>query len=459
MPFHGREHHLFIQRIQGSKIHDLHLSGEADRNSTRPMHTHTVSDDTTAIPHFHPHRVCRQNLGRHSERKDIIPAGFRPLGILGEWHFAPVEPFVLQHQHRVRIKERGLHQAFHIRRVRRIHDFDALDGEQSRFNASAMVRPASAVSAHRHADERLHREPAHREVTGFGKLRHELVETGIDIIRELHFHDGFHARGTHARHRAYDIRFLDGSVEHPVISELLRQRGGLTEHAAQSPADILPVQYRTMVILHDLPNGLQCRVDHHDAILTALIPVTRFRYIHRIGADMVRHRPGIGLRRLGCPLEVIRHDRTGFLPDIRQLVFGNAAPEQGLLQLQKGIPPCTHLQLRWRPVKLLPDATRMMTQQGHIRLHHPWTRPCPHFFHDAAHLFVADLEIGSIQLQPVHTPESGSISESIHGPGLTGSGTDAPLVILHQEYDREFHQNRHLEGLAHLPFRDARISQ
>src|SRR5882724_12485071 len=115
-----------------------------------------------------------------------------------------------------------------------------------------MIRAAPAVCADRHPDQGLHREFPAAQVTGFGDLRHQLIEAWIDIIRKLDFHDGPGPHGAHPYRRADDIGFLDGRVEYPVIPELLGKRSRLAEDAAQTTAYVLAIEQGFRVGLHDL---------------------------------------------------------------------------------------------------------------------------------------------------------------------------------------------------------------
>ena len=75
---------------------------------------------------------CRR-LPHHpgfTQRYLIITIGFRCSRCFRSGHFAPVQTFVLQHYHRVRIEEGRFHQALHIGCIRWIHDLDPFNTEQ-----------------------------------------------------------------------------------------------------------------------------------------------------------------------------------------------------------------------------------------------------------------------------------------------------------------------------------------
>src|ERR1700676_5171476 len=104
-----------------------------------------------------------------------------------------------------------------------------------------MIGTAPAISPDRDTDQRLNREFPQAQVTGFRNLRHQLVESRINIIGKLHLYNRFCPHSAHPHGGSDNISFLDSRIEDPVITELLSQGSSLPENASQPAAYILPV--------------------------------------------------------------------------------------------------------------------------------------------------------------------------------------------------------------------------
>jgi len=93
-------------------------------------------------------------------------------------------------------------------------------------------------------------------------VRDELVERGVDEPHELDLGDRFETVGGHPDRRADDARFREGSVDHPILAELLVQTLGGAEHAAVL-ADVLAHHQHVVVAgefrRHRVADGLDQR--------------------------------------------------------------------------------------------------------------------------------------------------------------------------------------------------------
>src|SRR5690606_8631709 len=129
---------------------------------------------------------------------------------------------MLKHYYRIIVVISGLHQTFEVGSVGWISDFDTLDGCQCTLYTANVIRTATTIGTNRHPDNIAHRIFTTAKIARFGYLCYQLIDTRIDIVGKLHLYDWFEPYCTHAHCRAYNIRLLYSSVEHPFVAKLLR---------------------------------------------------------------------------------------------------------------------------------------------------------------------------------------------------------------------------------------------
>src|SRR5688572_28322472 len=96
-----------------------------------------------------------------------------------------------------------------------------------------MRLPAADAAAARHAHRDGREEFPRAAVTQARKLAHDLVVSGIDIVRELNLRDRTQAVDPHAYGRGDDSAFGDRGIEHALSAVFLLQAFGDAEHAAE----------------------------------------------------------------------------------------------------------------------------------------------------------------------------------------------------------------------------------
>jgi hypothetical protein len=82
-------------------------------------------------------------------------------------------------------------------------------------------------------------------VSDFCSLVNDLIESWVDVIRELNLGDWTHALHCSANCEASDTLFGQGSIEDTVLTKLIGQIHRAAEHATES--DILAEQHDTLI--------------------------------------------------------------------------------------------------------------------------------------------------------------------------------------------------------------------
>ena len=122
------------------------------------MNAHSVGDNQGGIALFKGRSGRGQSRAGFAQGDDIIGIRFRGLGGFGTRDFAPIQAFVFKENHRVGVQKGRFHQAFGIRRIGRVHHFDAPDVENGGFDATRMVGTAPAVGPAGYPNQGLNRE-------------------------------------------------------------------------------------------------------------------------------------------------------------------------------------------------------------------------------------------------------------------------------------------------------------
>ena len=152
-----------------------------------------------------------------------------------------------------------------------------------------MIRTSATVRPNRHSEDIAHRIFTCGKVARFRNFCHQLIDTRIDIICKLNFHNRLQPHSTHSYRGTNDIRLLDSGIKYPFISKFLSECYCFSKYASYSFAHILPVKKCLWMLIHQLLNGMNSGV-HHDYLLPVLRGTgTHFFGNWRRSKDMLFH--------------------------------------------------------------------------------------------------------------------------------------------------------------------------
>ncbi len=172
-----------------------------------------------------------------------------------------IDALGLQEDHRIVVLDRRDEQALGVVGRGRDHRLDAGDMGEQRLGALAVRLAAEDAAAVRRADGDRHGEIAGRAIADARRLRHDLVEAGIDVIGELHFHHGAQAVGAHADGGGDDAAFRDRRIEGAGQAVLLLQPVGDAEDAAEIAGILAEGEHVGILRHHHVEGGVE-RLDH-----------------------------------------------------------------------------------------------------------------------------------------------------------------------------------------------------
>src|SRR5579859_2215914 len=205
---------------------------------------------------------------RRSDGQDVIAVGH----LLRD---EPVHLLVLEEQHRVGVANRRLQQAVRIGGHARHHHLQAGHVGVESLDRLRVVEPAVNPAAERRPDDHGHVPVAVGAVARARGLADDLVEGGVDEVRELDLGDGDEAVERSPDRDADDGRFRQRGVEHARLAELRVQPVGGAEDAAFA-AHVLAHDEHALVALHLLGDGRPDGLDHAH-LGHRLIPPSMYR--------------------------------------------------------------------------------------------------------------------------------------------------------------------------------------
>ncbi len=181
-----------IERLQTAKVNDLDRDTEVGERSdgfqAEVGHGPIAKDGDVGAG------VTDRGL---PERNSPFPFGIRALA-------KPVELLGFEEYHRIRVLHGRHQQALDVGRGRRNHDFEAGNVGIEGFDRLRVVkRPVDAASERHPYDNRAGPAPV-ASIMDPGGLRHDLVESGVDVIGKLDLGDRAFAGCGHPDGRAGD---------------------------------------------------------------------------------------------------------------------------------------------------------------------------------------------------------------------------------------------------------------
>jgi hypothetical protein len=246
-PLHRGEDHLGVPRPQRAQVDDLDVAGavvgQDPGGLQRPADADTVGDDGGIA-------ARAGDPGRAEGNRPPTGRDPAPLG--------PVERFVLQVQHRVRVVEGRQQQPFGVSRGGGGDDLEAGDVAEVSLDVLRVERAGARPAADRRPDHDGHRSsPA---VVGGGEVVDDLIEAAADEVAELHLDHGVEAVERQAEGAAQRPRFDDRRIADPLLAELGHEPVGDLEGAAVL-GDVLAEEHDALVGPHGFPQTLGDRVD------------------------------------------------------------------------------------------------------------------------------------------------------------------------------------------------------
>jgi hypothetical protein len=144
---------------------------------------------------------------------------------------------------------------------------------------------AADAAAARHAHHHGRRELPTAPIAQARQLAHDLVVSGIDIVRELDLGDRPQAIDRHADRRRDDAAFGNGRVEDAMLTEALLQAVSDAKHPTEI-ADVLAHDHDRRVALHERAQPRVQGLDHvHARHASAPLP----RQLLALPAQMLGH--------------------------------------------------------------------------------------------------------------------------------------------------------------------------
>ncbi len=139
---------------------------------------------------------------------------------------------MFEEQDRVGILDRAPQQSGGVGRCRRHHDLDPGDVGVEGLDRLRVVQGAVDPAAARCADHHRYAEVAVRPVAQSSGLRDDLIERGMDEVRELDLGDREESVQRHPDRDPDDAGLRERRVDHALLAELLHPSVGDPEHAA-----------------------------------------------------------------------------------------------------------------------------------------------------------------------------------------------------------------------------------
>ena len=166
---------------------------------------------------------------------------------------------MLEEQHRVGVLDGGAEHPAHVGGRGRDDDLQAGDVRVGGLDRLRVVQRAVHAAAPRRPHHQRHREVAVAPVVDAGRLRHELVEAGVDEVGELDLGDRTQPGQRQPDPDPDDRALGQRGVEHARLAELLGQVVGGAEHAA-ARAHVLAEDHHAVVGREELllrpPDGV-----------------------------------------------------------------------------------------------------------------------------------------------------------------------------------------------------------
>ena len=158
---------------------------------------------------------------------------------------------------RIVVFDAGDQQALGVVGIRRHDHFEAADvGEYPLRTlgmrlAAADAAPAGSANSHRCI------EFPGAAIADARKLAHDLIETRVDVVRELNFGDGPQAVHAHADGRADDAALGNGSIDDAMLAVLALQSFRGAKHTAEITHVLTHDHHRRVLHEHDVHGGIQ----------------------------------------------------------------------------------------------------------------------------------------------------------------------------------------------------------
>ncbi len=156
---------------------------------------------------------------------------------------------MLEEQHGVGVGDRGPEEAGRIGGRGGHHDLQPGHVSVERLDRLRVVEGAVDAAAARSSDHEGARERAVRPVADARRFRDDLVERGVDEVRELDLGHRSQPSERHADRDADDARLRERCVDHSLLAELLQPSDAHAEDPA-AVADVFPEQDHPVVGRH-----------------------------------------------------------------------------------------------------------------------------------------------------------------------------------------------------------------
>src|ERR1700686_1499725 len=160
-----------------------------------------------------------------------------------------VDLLVLEKEHRVGVTDGRLEEPMRVRGHARHHDLQAWNVRVESLDRLRVIEPAVDSPAEGRADDYGDCPVAVGPVAGSRRLAHDLVEGGMDEIRELDLSDRDQAVQGGADRDADNGRLRQRRIEHARLAEARVETVRRPEHPAL-PANVLAHDEHTVVALH-----------------------------------------------------------------------------------------------------------------------------------------------------------------------------------------------------------------